>query len=296
MNLRQIEAFRTVMIAGSVTGASEALAISQPAVSRLIADLEYSLGFDLFDRRRGHALQPTEEAEALYREVDKAFVSLDHLMKAGRDIQSLRRGYLRVVGPPFVSNGLLTEAAATFLDAFPDVSVSIEARPHNEVVEMIALRQQDVGVAVLPVKHPAIDVQRLADYRAVCVVAEGSPLAGQRSIRLESLESEALISATTGTQIHLMTEHAFRQCGIRPRIRVDARTQEAACYMVAQEKGVAILSEPLPAHIRDYPGTVIKPISPALPVSLGILTSNLRAPSRRVREFVNAVRAIGARA
>lgn len=161
MNLRQIEAFRTVVIAGSVTGAAEALAISQPAVSRLIADLEYSLGFALFDRRRGHALQPTEDAEALFREVDKAFVSLDHLMKAGRDIQSLRHGYLRVLGPPFVSNGLLAEAAAKFLDLFPDVAVSIEARPHNEIIEMIALRQQDVGIAVLPVKHPAIDVRPL---------------------------------------------------------------------------------------------------------------------------------------
>ena len=277
------------MIAGSVTGAAEALAISQPAVSRLIADLEYSLGFGLFDRRRGHALQPTEDAEALFREVDKAFVSLDHLMKAGRDIQSLRHGYLRVVGPPFVSNGLLAEAAATFLDAFPDVAVSIEARPHNEIIEMIALRQQDVGIAVLPVKHPAVDVQRLRDYKAVCVVADGSPLAGQRSIRLEQLEREAFITASTGTQIHLMTEQAIRRCGISPRIRVDARTQEVACYMVAQGKGVAILSEPLPGHIRHYRGTVIKPISPALPVSLGILISNLRPPSRRVREFVNAV-------
>jgi len=292
VNLRQIEAFRTVMITGSVTGAAESLAVSQPAVSRLIADLEYSLGFDLFDRRRGHALQPTEDAEALFREVDKAFVGLDHLIKAGQDIQSLRQGYLRVMGPPFVANGLLAQAAATFLDSFPDVAVSVEARPHNEIIEMIALRQQDVGIAVLPVKHPAIDVRRLKDYEAVCVVADGSPLAGERRIRLKQLQNEAFISNSPGTQIHLMTEQAFRSGGIRPRMRIDARTQEIACHMVARGKGVAILAEPLPPHIRHYPGAVIKPISPAMPVSLGILTSNLRPPSRRVREFVNVVRTI----
>jgi len=44
MNLRQLEAFRAVMLSGSVTQAAAALHISQPAVSKLLADLEHQLG------------------------------------------------------------------------------------------------------------------------------------------------------------------------------------------------------------------------------------------------------------
>lgn len=51
MNLRQIEAFRAAMEFGSATAASEVLHITQPAVSRLVADLEIAVGFQLFERR-----------------------------------------------------------------------------------------------------------------------------------------------------------------------------------------------------------------------------------------------------
>ena len=48
MNLRQLEAFRATIRAGSITGAANMMHISQPSVSRLIADLEHSVGFALF--------------------------------------------------------------------------------------------------------------------------------------------------------------------------------------------------------------------------------------------------------
>ena len=53
LNLRQIEAFHAAARLGSATAASEALHVTQPAVSRLIGDLERSIGYPLFDRRNG---------------------------------------------------------------------------------------------------------------------------------------------------------------------------------------------------------------------------------------------------
>ena len=58
MNLRQLEAFQATMRSGSITGAANLLHISQPSVSRLIAELELSLGFQLFSRT-GHGLVST---------------------------------------------------------------------------------------------------------------------------------------------------------------------------------------------------------------------------------------------
>jgi DNA-binding transcriptional LysR family regulator len=55
---RQIEAFRMVMLTGSITGASEALFVTQPAVSRLIQSLEDTTGLKLFERR-GNQIVPT---------------------------------------------------------------------------------------------------------------------------------------------------------------------------------------------------------------------------------------------
>ena len=112
MNLRQIEAFRAVIVAGTVTRAGEMLRVSQPAVSRLIADLERSIGFALFERRRGRLL-PTTEARYFHREIEKAYVGLDHLTKAAEAIRNLQGGQLRVAAMPAFAESLASRAIAT---------------------------------------------------------------------------------------------------------------------------------------------------------------------------------------
>lgn len=61
MQFRQMEAFRFVIISGTITGAAKIMAVSQPAASRLIGNLEASLGFTLFNHVRGRLL-PSEAA------------------------------------------------------------------------------------------------------------------------------------------------------------------------------------------------------------------------------------------
>src|SRR5256885_16706891 len=64
MNFKQLEAFQAIMLSGSTTGAAERLGLSQPGISRLLAQLEQDLGLRLFIREKGR-LVPTQEAEAL---------------------------------------------------------------------------------------------------------------------------------------------------------------------------------------------------------------------------------------
>ena len=103
MNLRQIEAFRSVMRLGSMTAAAEVLYTSQPNVSRLISQLELSTGLTLF-KRAGVRLIPTQEGQAFFQEVERAFVGLDSLKLSAKNIRNLGTGRLRVAAVP--SNGL----------------------------------------------------------------------------------------------------------------------------------------------------------------------------------------------
>ena len=70
LNLKQIDAFRWVMISGSTSQAAEILNVSQPAVSRLIHNFEGQVDYQLFIRRGGR-LHPTPEAEALFRGIER---------------------------------------------------------------------------------------------------------------------------------------------------------------------------------------------------------------------------------
>ena len=73
---RQIEAFRAVMELGTITMAAERLRISQPAVSKIIAGLEWEIGYPLFERIKGR-LAPTGEARLLAVEADRMYYGLD---------------------------------------------------------------------------------------------------------------------------------------------------------------------------------------------------------------------------
>ena len=72
MRARQIEVFRMVMRCGTLTGAAEALNVSQPALSQILLHTEDELGFKLFQRVKGRLI-PTPEAEEIYPEVERLF-------------------------------------------------------------------------------------------------------------------------------------------------------------------------------------------------------------------------------
>src|SRR5947209_4443773 len=95
LNLRQIETFRAVMICGSIIGAAKLLNVTQPGVSRTIGMLEAKLGYALF-QRRGRRIVPTPEAEALFREVEKSYRSIETIAQIALDIGMQRAGALRV--------------------------------------------------------------------------------------------------------------------------------------------------------------------------------------------------------
>ena len=78
MELRQLESFAAVMSTGSMTGAARLLARSQPAVTRLVQELEAEIGYALFTRH-GPRVTPTEQAFLLYEDVERALGSLQQI-------------------------------------------------------------------------------------------------------------------------------------------------------------------------------------------------------------------------
>ena len=83
INSRQVEAFRAMMLTGSVTEAAKLMAVTQPAVSRLLRDFQALLKMELFERR-GSGLVPTAAATALYMEVERSFVGLERITRPPR--------------------------------------------------------------------------------------------------------------------------------------------------------------------------------------------------------------------
>jgi len=124
LNFRQIEAFRAVMLSGSMTQAAKDLHTSQPNVSRVIGQLERRIGLKLFERHAGKLL-PTLEGQVFFRDVEHTFAGLRSLEEAAQTIRRRGVGRLRIVSVPSMAIYVVPEAMRMFSQQFPDVSITL---------------------------------------------------------------------------------------------------------------------------------------------------------------------------
>src|SRR4051812_41108615 len=101
-DLRQLDAFAAVMNAGSITRAARILGRSQPAVTRLIQDLEAQLGYAIL-RRSGPRISPTERGVLFYGEVERLLQSFSHASECARAIGRLALRPIEIAATPALS-------------------------------------------------------------------------------------------------------------------------------------------------------------------------------------------------
>jgi DNA-binding transcriptional LysR family regulator len=284
MNLRQLEAFRAVIETGTVTHAGETLGISQPAVSKLVSHLARECGFDLF-RRRGNRLTPTAEAITLYAEVERMFVSVEHIARHAAGIRELRSGRLSVAAFPALATRPLPRIVTRFLAEHPDTHVSISSRSGRMLVEWVAANQVDLGIGLLMIEHPAINYQSAGSVDGVCVMHPRHPLARRKVIRATDLEGESFISLGAEDRSRFRVDQAFEGCGVRRRIAIEAQQSEAACTFASEGAGIAIV-EPFSASEFTSEKLAVRPFQPRIAFDLWLMTPNHRPRSLLLESFI----------
>jgi DNA-binding transcriptional LysR family regulator len=185
---------RLSMRLGSMTAAAKALHISQPAVSRLIAELERQLGLPLFRREGGRSI-PTPEARAVAEEVERLFHGLDRLEEVDREIRDLRRARLQIATLPMASLKVVPRALKRYLGEHPGVKVTHDVHTSARVIDLVSSRQVELGIAQSD-HLPRHDVSVVASFRCDCVCALplGHPLSDNVEIAPADLLGVPLIT------------------------------------------------------------------------------------------------------
>lgn len=240
MNFRQLEAFRAIMIHGSATSAGEALHITQPAVSRLLSDLEQTLGIQLFERSH-RRLIPTAEARLLYEESESVFSGLDRLREAGMSLRDLNRGRIRIVTEVVYAEGMLPRLIAEYQKTHPDIKIELDTGPSASIVQWIELNWYDLGVVVLPAPQANVHMQSFLSVDAVCAAPAGHPVAGAAEVDLAALKGERFIAPVPNSAFRFHFDRVFAVNGIRPDVSIEMRTQHGMCAAVGAGAGIALV-------------------------------------------------------
>jgi DNA-binding transcriptional LysR family regulator len=289
MNVRQIEAFRAVMTAGTTKGAAEMLRVSQPAISRLIGQLERSLRFDLFDRSKGR-LTPTHEAQLLFEEVERTFRSLDKIAERAADIREGKAGSIKMAVLPALAFGFLPRVVRAFADRHPGTAVSIHIPTSERIAEWAASQQIDFGIAVDAAPRTGIEIEEFCRDAYRLAVPVGHRLAARAAVGPEDLEGERFLSYTANNSVRQFADKVFQRSGVTRILTAEAQYSAALAELVAQDLGVALI-DPFTAADPAGRGIVGLRFEPAIEFNLGILYPSHRPLSRAARSFLSLLRA-----
>ncbi|MDR3095799.1 MAG: LysR family transcriptional regulator [Paraburkholderia sp.] len=289
MNLKHIEAFRAVMVSGSMTAAAKELFTSQPNVSRLIGQLERDTGLKLF-QRVGVRLVPTSEGTAFFREVERAYVGLQGLANSAAQIRNLGTGRLRIAAMPSAGYTLVPHAIKRFQSLYPGVTVSLHVNSSGTINHWTASQFCDLGVAVYVSEASNCEVELLSTVAAVCVMPAGHRLAKKRVIKPADLAGESFVSLCHGDGTRAQMDEVFERAGVERVLAIEAQYSAICCEMVRCGMGVT-LAHPIVALDFAGPDIVIKPFSPAILFPMYLLFPPHRPRERLASAFVEVLAA-----
>lgn len=276
------------MLLGNITRAAEYLQISQPAVSRLMGELQKTTEMVLFKRTR-QGMVPTADAEAVFEEVKSMFSGLEELTRRAHGIRDLEQGELRIGTISLYGNGILPLLISDFIKVHPNIPVIIESDLHRRVIDRVHSRRFEIGFVSLPVSDPDLDIEFLASQPAVCAIPANHPLAEKQSIAPQDLAGIPFISFPKETSNRFQVDSLFDRLGILRDMKIEAGTHESVVGFVAAGIGVAIISPYTPHLIKDA-SVALRPFQPSLPREIGMLTKYdmLSPKARTFFDFVKA--------
>lgn len=289
LNPRQIEAFRAVVLTGGVGAAAGLINVTQPAVSRLIRDLQRQLGLVLFERR-GTGLVPTSEALSLYAEVERSFVGLERIAQMATELRTRRAGFLRIAALPALANGFLPRFVGRFLAERPKLDIVLSGLVSHAVLAAVAQGQCDLGFAEASIEHVAVRRERMPLAPYVAVLPRGHRLARRKRLGPRDFEGENFISLGPSTLSRFRIDRAFAEHGVTRVMRIETPLSEIACSLAGAGAGVT-LCEPFTATEYATRGIVVRPFEPRIEFEFGALYAAQRSVPPVAREFIDDFRA-----
>ncbi|REE23210.1 DNA-binding transcriptional LysR family regulator [Paraburkholderia sp. BL27I4N3] len=288
LNVREIEAFKAFIECGSVTLAADRLSRTQPQVGRLLSSLEESVGFRLFDRV-GKRLHATPEGWRFYEEVDRVIRELESLTRSAAQIRSGASDHLRILVAPHATNALVSPALVVVQDKLPGFTAEVATRVRLDIETWITHEQFDVGLSILPIDNPGIEVEPFIRTRAVLVMSENHPLAEKDVLSFDDILDSPLVATHSRSLLRQHLERLFRDRKRTPNIRYEATNGLIACELAAQGLGVA-LADLFVAISSGAPNLVVRPLTEEIPLEYGFLYPIGKTRSKAASVFTAAVR------
>jgi DNA-binding transcriptional LysR family regulator len=293
LKLRDLHILLAVVQQGSMAKAAAQLAISQPAVSKAIADMEHTFGLQLLDRSRS-GVEPTAYGLAL---VSRGQTIFDELKLGVEELAFLADptvGELRIASTESVAAGLLPAVLERFSHEQPGIRVDVVQAVMN-TAHYRDLRERSIDLLIGRIPDPFgeshLNATIAYDDQVVVVAGQKSKWARSRKLALSDLVRERWVLPPDDTMPALLASELFRAGGANlPRAPITTLSMHLCCQLAASSKFLTMLPGSILRFNNFHQSLKVLPIKLApqrRPV--GIVTLKKRTLPPAARLFIECV-------
>jgi DNA-binding transcriptional LysR family regulator len=294
LGIRELEVFVSVMATGSMTGAARQLGIGQPAVTRMVRDLEATIGFELF-RRNGPRISPTSKGVKFFENARQLLASFEQVTQRATSLREGRIQSLALVANPAMAAGLVPGMLAA-LDRHSGLppKVSLQTMDAEHLAQVLLSGAVDYGACAMPLSHSELDCLCVARAGLVAVLPPDLPtepldVALFRQYRLLSLGNSYRIR-------HAINAHLAKH-GVEPVAELVTNSSLNAIRAATEGLGIALV-DCVSARGIAVAGARIVPLVEQIPYEWGLFrrtgTGLPELEDALLDSFCNVSRELGA--
>jgi len=241
LNLHLLRIFTVVAEHGNFSRAAQAARISQPAVSKAIAELEKQIGVPLLERgARGVRLT---EVGTVLQEQARAIFAAEQV--AEDEIQSHRgllSGTLRIGASLTIANYFLPPFVAQFHQKHPHLQLHLTNNNTETIARLLLDYKLDVALVEGPIHHERIAVRKWRDDELAIVAASNHPLSSRKRLKAANLSGADWVVRERGSGTREVVEAALRERGLHWHHTLEMNSTEAIKGTVASSFVLAFVS------------------------------------------------------
>jgi DNA-binding transcriptional LysR family regulator len=282
MEIQQLRGFVAVADHQSFTKAAQALNVSQPALSQVIAKLEEEFRTELFTRSP-RRVEITAAGAAILEPARAVLQAVEDTLAAVDAVHGVQSGALTLIA----FKSFTTEAAnvaADFHKAYPDIEIRIKApRDDTGVYAAVSAGEADVGLARIAGAHDVdLSVEYVGQERSVVLLPADSELARRETaVTIAELSAIKLVVAPRGTQARALTDALFTENKRRYQVAAECDHHETSIELVAGGVGAYLTTRgSLPGAVPE--SIALRDLKPERLWQIGLITRTGRtSPATR---------------
>lgn len=266
-SLRQLRAFVAVATSGSFSRAADTLALTQPAVSRNVTELEQALGLQLLHRTT-REVELTEAGRLLLGNVTRVLEDLDACLLEVQGLATQRKGRVKVASSPTLSAHLLPQCIARGRQLSPDVNIQLLDRIQSDVLLSVRSGEVDFGVVIDPSEKQDLHAQAILSEPFCLVCLSSDRLARKKEVHWAELAGQPLVLLDHASGSRRLIDAALQSHGAAAPVVQDVGHTTTIYSMVEQGLGLSVVPQlAIPDDWKKRVATPAKAASEAVLVS-----------------------------